>query len=129
MKESISKAPSGRPARIPVGIRNRLELINQDPNRVYRLISASPARIHQFVQAGWKVEKATDFVLGGHRLDVASSTDNSIPVGLGDRQVLVSIERELYDEDQKAKAAKVDATEAALKRPSDGFYGKVEISK
>ena len=128
MTETKTKAPSGRPTRKPVGIRNRLEVVNQDPDRVYRIISSAPSRIQQFVDGGWRIEKANEHILGGQRLDVASPTDNTISVGLGEKHVLVSIEKELYDEDQKAKWAKVDGTEAALKKP-DGFYGNVQITQ
>lgn len=126
--KETQKAPSGRPQRKAVGTRNRLEIINRDPNRSYRLISSDPARVYQFTEAGYRVENIADFLPGSQRLGEAGVTDNSLPVGGGARHVLVSLEREFFEEDQKAKAARVDATEASIK-PSDEYFGKVEIQR
>lgn len=127
MKEQ-SKQPSGRPVRKPVGARNRLEIINKEPGREYRLIDSDPARVHQFTEAGYRVEQIKDFLPGANRLSQDSTLDNSIPVGGGSKQILVSIEREFYEQDQKAKEEHVKATEAGIKpNTSDGFYGKVSI--
>lgn len=131
-KESIAKAPSGRPKRKSVGIRNRLEIINKDPDRVYRLIDADPARIYQFDQTGYRVETIKDHLPGAERIDSNLIMDNSIPVGGGKRQVLVSIDKDWYEEDQRAKMAAVDETEEAIKNTpttTEGFYGKVTIQK
>lgn len=130
MKESVSKAPSGRPARKRVNTRNRLEIINKDPNKVYRLIDNEPARIYQFQQMGYEIEDIKAHLPGSERVDAGMIADNSIPVGGGKRQVLVAINKDWYDEDQREKQKEVDKTEDALKSPtSDGFYGKVTIER
>lgn len=127
MKEQ-TKQPSGRPSRKPVGARNRLDIINKEAGREYRLIDSDPARVHQFTEAGYRIEQIKDFLPGAERLGQTSLVDNSVPVGGGSKQILVSIEREFYDQDQKEKAARVKATEDAIKpNTSDGFYGKVSI--
>lgn len=130
MKESIAKAPSGRPSRKRVTSRNRLEIINKDPNKVYRLIDNEPARIYQFQQMGYEIQDVKAHLPGSERVDAAMVADNSIPVGGGKRQVLVAIDKQWYDEDQREKMKTVDESEEALKSPSsDGFYGSIKITK
>ena len=123
-----TKKPSGRPVRKPVGARNRLEIINKEAGREYRLIDSDPARVHQFLEAGYRVEQVKDFLPGATRLGQDSLVDNAIPVGGGSKQLLVSIEKEYFEQDQKEKIARVKQTEEAIKpNTSDGFYGKVSI--
>lgn len=127
MTEKTNK-PSGRPVRRPVGARNRLEIINKEPGREYRLIDSDPARVHQFLEAGYRVEQVKDFLPGSERLGQGSIVDNALPVGGGSKQLLVSIEKEYFEQDQKEKMLRVKATEEAIKpNTSDGFYGKVSI--
>jgi len=121
-----TKAPV-RKKRKPVGVRNRFDVINQDPNRVYRLIDSDPDRIAQFVDADWKIEEMKDHLRGGLRADQGTIKDNSVSVGGGKRQVLVSIEREFYEEDQKEKQLAVDAKEAGIK--PDKNQGQYQVSK
>lgn len=130
MKETISKAPSGRPARKPVGARNKLEILNKDPHKAYRLIDSDPARIHQFLSAGYEIEDLKAHLPGSQlRVDSPGVVDNALAVGGGARHVLVSIDRELYDADQRAKQVYLDETEEAISKPktSDGQYGTVKI--
>jgi hypothetical protein len=123
-----NKKPSGRPVRKPVGARNRLEIINKEPGREYRLIDSDPARVNQFLQAGYRVEEVKNFLPGAERLGQGSLVDNALPVGGGSKQLLVSIEKEFYEQDQKEKIQRVKQTEEAIKpNTSDGFYGKVSI--
>ena len=128
MEKVTTKAPV-RPKRKPVGMRNRLSFINTDPARAYRIIDATPERIAQFEDAGYRIENIKDHILGGQRTDIATPTDNSIPVGGGKRQILVSIDKDLYDEDQAEKQRAVDAKEAGIKpQTSEGQYGEVKVS-
>ncbi len=127
-KEAIAKAPSGRVKRKPVGQRQRLEIINREPGRVYRLIDSDQYRVEMFKDAGYRVEDINNHVYRS-RLDQGGKSDNVLHVGGGKTQVLVSIEQEYYDEDQAAKQAQIDAAEAAIKKPSEGQYGKVSIDR
>jgi hypothetical protein len=93
------------------------------------LINADPDRITQFEEGGYRIEEVKKHILGGQRTDVPTPTDNSIPVGGGARQVLVSIDKEFYDEDQAKKQEIVDAREAGIKpNTSEGEYGSPKIS-
>lgn len=124
----INKAPSGRPKRARIGKRNRLEIVNKDPAREYRLIDSDPARLWQFDQAGWRVEDVAKHLPGTQRVDLSTPIDNAIPVGGGSKQVLVSIEKEYFEQDQKIKQDEINEMEKGLK-PSDGFYGKINIQR
>jgi hypothetical protein len=119
--------------RRPVGTTNRLEVINRDPNRVYRLINDDPARLAQFDAAGYRVEDVDALMPGAKKGNKGSATDNVFHAGGGQKQVLVSIEKEFYDEDQALKQAKVDAIEAQMKNKTadglQGFYGDIKISR
>src|ERR1700687_1719749 len=119
-----------RPKRKPVGSRNRLSFVNLDPSRSYRIIDMEPARMAQFEEAGYRVENIKDYVQGGQRVDVPTPTDNAISVGGTKKQVLVSIEKEYYEEDQALKQRDgPDAKEAGIKaNPSEGQYGEVKGS-
>lgn len=131
MSETINKAPRGRPQRERIGTRNRLEIINKDPNKSYRLIDSDPARLWQFERAGWVVEDVSKHLPGSQRVDLTKPVDNSIPVGGGSKQILISIEKQFYDEDTKAKQDEITKQEEGLKNitTTDGFYGKVNIQK
>lgn len=52
-----------------------------------------------------------------------------MPVGNGVNGVLMKIPKEWYDEDQAAKAARIDEAERSIKKPDiDGSYGEIKIS-
>jgi hypothetical protein len=103
---------------------NRLEIINKEPDRVYRLINLDPTRIWRFEQAGWRVEDLEKHLAGSQRASIPTVIDNAIMVGGGQKQVLMSIEREYFDEDQAALKERQDELERSLKpRNSDGMYG------
>ena len=53
-----------------------------------------------------------------------------LQVGGGQKQVLMSIEKEFFDEDQNAKQLKLDQIEESMKpKISEGMYGDIIISK
>jgi len=134
MKEAISKAPSGRPKREPVGLRNRLKVLNQDPNYVYRWVvdyDGTGDRIEEFKQAGYEVVPKGQHKVGDARVNQPSveGSNEVLSVGGGQKAVLMRQNREWYDEDQKAKSERVNESEKALKNPKlDGTYGKVDLS-
>lgn len=128
MVRKPAPAEAGSPAtprvRRPLSKSQRLEIINQDPGRVYRLVNMDPSRIYRFEQAGWRVEDVSAHLPRSERVDNPTITDNAISVGGGQRQVLMSIEKEFYDEDQAAKRDRQAELEKSLKpRNSDGMYG------
>lgn len=132
-KDAIAKAPSGRPNRMPVGFRNRLQVLNQDPNYFYRWVNANldgGDRVGIFENAGYeKVPKGTHRIDNGRVSTPGPLGDfETMPGGDGDTLVLMRIKREWYDEDQLEKQKIVDEKEAHQKRTPDGFYGKITNS-
>ena len=127
-----TQKPAKRQRR-PVGTTNRLEVINQDPGRVYRIINDDPARVAQFDAAGYRIEDAAAHMPGAKKGTKGSSADNVFHAGGGQKQLLVSIEKEFYDEDQLLKQEKVNAIEAQMKNKTadglQGFYGDVKITR
>ena len=122
--------PKRKGTRKGVGARDKFAIINKDPEKSYRLINADNDRIQEFEDSGWTVERIKDHLRGGLRADNPAPTDNTLAVGGGQRQVLVSIEKEFYDEDQETKAKLADAKEAGIKANiSEGQYGEVTITK
>lgn len=125
------RKPSGRPQRKPIGIRNRLEIINKDPDRVYRLVDTDPGRIEQLAQQGYRIEQKDEHVPQGLRLDQGKDVDNLVHVGGGKKQVLMSQDKADWEEDQRLKQVDHDAKLEGLKQieRSEGFYGTINIAK
>lgn len=128
MTQEIKKVTRGsRPKRatvVPVG---PLHVTDKDPERVYRHVTDKNSRIAQFEQNGWVVESADKHQVGDRRLDNKQSPGSAAryPVGLGDHAVLMSIDKDWYEEDQKAKAERVDATEQTIREK----VSKLSISR
>jgi hypothetical protein len=88
------------------------------------MVNLDSTRIWRFEQAGWRVEDLAKHLPVSERVSLPALTDNAISVGGGQKQVLMSIERELYDEDQAAKLERQRELERSLKpKNSDGMYG------
>jgi hypothetical protein len=116
---------TNRPQRTPLGARNRLTFGEQDPNFVYRVINDQDDRLKQAQEAGYEFV-VSDAKLGDTRAAEGSAIDSRVskPVGNNTRGFLMRIPKEFYQEDQKAKADKVDATEQAMKpKKAKGEYG------
>lgn len=131
-KEAISKAPSGRVKRVPVGTRNVLTVEGKDPNFHYRIINDQGDRVQEFLDAGYEIVDAKTHRVGDKRAGQATpeGSVSQISLGLGDKGYLVRIKKEWYEEDQAAKQAKVKAIEETTKQKAlDGTYGKLEITR
>ena len=130
-KETISKAPRERVKRVPVGSRNRLEVIGKSPEYVYRIVNDVDDRIDRFKAAGYEVVHTSEARLSSQRVGTGSEKGSvaEMPVGNGVNGVLMKIPKEWYDEDQAAKAARIDEAERHIKKPDlDGAYGEIKIS-
>lgn len=130
---SRNSEPSGRPARLPVGYRDRLRILDPDPNYVYRWVNASADqgdRVSIFEAAGYEKVPCGLHKIGNGRVSTPGPDGSveTIPGGGGDKLVLMRIKREWYEQDQKQKQDRVDATERAQRKPPDGFYGSISHS-
>ena len=92
-------------------------------------------RLYRFTQAGWEFVTDKNLEVGDPSVNADKELGSVIvkPVGNGIEAFLMCIEEEFYNEDQAAKAAKIDETERAMKEElnssRDGRYGGVEISR
>ena len=130
-KETISKAPAGRPKRIPVGSRNRLDVIGKDPNFVYRIVNDVDDRIERFKQAGYELVDVQEARLSSQRVGAGTpeGTMASMPVGMGTTGYLMKIPKDWYEDDQRTKQVQIEASEESIKKPNiDGAYGEIKIS-
>ena len=132
-EKTVTKAPSGRPDRKPVGFRNRLAVHDKDPNREYRWINTAADggdRVEIFKEAGYRLEPKSSQRAATGRVDASPlGSFETTPGGGGDTMVLMSIEKDLYLADQKVKQMRVDELDRAQKRTPEGLYGKVADEK
>lgn len=132
-KETLSKAPSGRPNRKPVGYRNRLAVHEKDPGYVYRWVNSAADggdRVAIMEESGYeKVQKSTVRQGNGRIESSPLGSFETVPGGGGDTLVLMRQKADWYAEDQAAKQARVDELDQAQKKTPDGFYGKITTSK
>lgn len=131
-KEAISKAPSGRVQRTPIGTRNVLTVKNKDPNYEYRIVNDTDDRIQQFKDAGYELVPDEATSVGDTRVNKSSSTGSvkEISVGQGQKAYLMRIKKEWYQEDQARKQQNVTALERATKEKAlDGTYGELKFSR
>lgn len=130
-KNTASAAKVQRPnrakkKRTPLGARNRLTFDNLDPEYKYRVINDVDARLMDAEAAGYEFVESNE-QLGDERVAEASSMGSRVskPVGGGTTGYLMRIPMEYYEEDQAAKAARVDATETTMNPDaSKGQYGE-----
>ncbi len=121
----MSREPKNRPQRTPLGQRNRLTWKDKDPNFVYRWINNQDARIAEAKEAGYEFV-VSDEQGGDKRAAEASKMGAKVSksVGGGMTGFLMRIPKEYYEEDQAAKAGKVNDLEKSLKPDkSKGQYG------
>lgn len=132
-KESISKSPSGRVTRTPVGSRNVLSVRGKEAGFEYRVVNDDSDRIEQFKAAGYEVVLAKDVTIGDKRVSATSPEGSaaSVSVGDGKKGVVMRIREDWYKEDQSAKQRAVSELESTTKQDAiDGSgYGKLEISR
>lgn len=129
MSEKTTKGPSGRPARKPVGYRNRLAVHEKDQKYVYRWVNTNADggdRVNILEESGYeKVERSAIRANGRVEASPLGSAE-TIPGGGGDTLVLMRQKREYYEEDQAAKQKRVDELDRSQKKTPDGFYGKIK---
>lgn len=130
-KDNVSKAPKARVSRTPIASRNVLSVANKDPSYEYRIVNDTGDRIAAFEDAGWEIEEASAVRVGDKRVERATPEGSKaqVSVGGGFKAYVMSIEKELYEEDQEAKLERVRAIEESIKNPSGTDYGGVKISQ
>lgn len=131
-KDALSKEPSGRPQRTPVGQRNILTVKGKDPSYVYRIVNDTDDRITQFKEAGYEIVPDQAVSVGDKRVNAAASigSGKQLSVGQGTKAYVMRIPRDWYEEDQASKLSQVAAVEQATREKAlDGTYGELKLSR
>lgn len=124
-------APSKRKDRKPLFQRGPQSINgNLDPNFKYRFVNDTGSRISNFQAAGYEFVQDTDLAVGDSRVFDPSDVGSSKRVTSNDGTVsyLMRIKNEYYEEDQAAKAARIDETENAMKHEAKQFTGTLKFS-
>ena len=141
--------PSNKKKRVPIHeSRNKLTVDGTDPNYQYRWVNDVKAgtRLKMFENAGYVYESSDnvqigDPIAGSESGDLGKKVSKVVGVdkdtGKPIRAYLMKIERDLYEEDQNAKAEEIREREKGMFRrrglseadadDSDGFYGGIKI--
>jgi len=131
-EKELSKEPSGRPQRTPVGQRNILTVKGKDPSYVYRIVNDIDDRIEQYKEAGYEIAAAKAVSVGDKRVNAATpeGSGKQLSVGQGTKAYVMRIPKTWYDEDQAAKLSQVAAVEQATREKAlDGTYGEFKLSR
>lgn len=121
-----------RPKRVPLHEqRDKMNVKNKDPERVYRWVNDYPGRVEAFKEGGYRVEENVS--VGDPAVeDGVSKIGSVVEKHVGHtKAVLMSQNIEDYEADQAAKQKQVDQLDAAMKRDAEdkSDYGELKVSK
>lgn len=107
--------------RIPVNgsTKNVLSVAYQDPDYKYRWVINDPDRVAKFEDGWWEIDNdPRNKRVGDRKVDTSVGTSSIVEAkaGGGRKYVLMKLPKELWEQDQKAKHDRVDATEAEMTR-------------
>lgn len=113
------------------GTRNRLNVRGKEPGYVYRIVNDVDDRIQNFKEMGYELVTDNNIAVGDKRVANPSQEGSpvEVSVGQGVKAYVMRQKQEWFDEDQKAKQARVNELEASMKSESLADYGKLTITK
>lgn len=130
----MAKPETTRTRRTPInGTRNRLNVRGQEEGYVYRIVNDIDDRIQSLQEMGYEIVTDKGVTVGDKR--IANPTQEGSPikvsVGQGIQAYVMRQKKEFFDEDQLAKAERVNELENSMKRDAKdaGFYGKLKIGE
>ena len=114
------------------GVRNRLNVKNQDPAYMYRIVNDIDDRVQSLLDVGYEIDTVTK--VGDKRAGAPSSapgTPTTVSLGQGDKGVVMRIKKDLYEERKLEKEQLVREREEALQNPTQNGadYGKVSLAR
>lgn len=114
------------------GTRNRLNVKNQDPAYVYRVVNDIDDRVQNLMDVGYEIDTLTK--VGDKRAGAPSAapgTPVTVSLGQGDKGVVMRIKKDLFEERKLQKEELIREREAALQNPSQNGadYGKVKLTR
>ena len=100
MVQQTRQTQSTKPIRVPVGTRNVLRVVHQDPDYSYRFVNDTEDKIEIYKEGGWEVVQDKDKV-GDPKVGESSQLSSAVTkaVGNGITAVLMRIRKEWYDAD------------------------------
>jgi len=121
-----------RKTRTPIAdlSRTRLGVVGKDPRFEYYIVNDVDGRVESMKGAGWEVVTDSDVKIGDRRVSIptAEGSAKTVSVGGGVTGVLMKIQKDWWDEDQKAMASQSDQLVAETKRDAkQGNFGDIEI--
>lgn len=146
-KSTTQAAMAERPQRVSLRDQSREVLTikgGKDPNRIYRWVKDVSDRIQRFGLAGWRFEKTDDksFEVGETTTSTADgegslykkhSKDFDRETGAPIFMYLMSIDKDLYDYDQKQKELDISEAEKnqvdAIKSKEGADYGSIKVEQ
>lgn len=129
----MSRVTKGeRVRRTPInGTRNILTVRGKEPGYEYRIVNDDGDRVSQFQERGYELVTDSSVQVGDRRIANPTQEGSAIEVsvGGGKKAFLMRIRKDWYEEDQAAKQAYVNETEAGIKQEAKSIadYGKLEI--
>jgi len=128
-RELQQKVPEGRPARQRMTRRNRLAVVNRDPDYHYRIVNDVDDRIEAAKAAGYEVDVTQPRKGADARVDVPAGVGSAtISVGGGLKAVVMRIRKDWYQEDQRAKMDEIDTLERSMKQSAKTYVrGEFDI--
>lgn len=132
MEKQLTQKRTSR--RTPInGVRNVLSVQGKEPGFHYRIVNDEGDRVAQFEAQGYEIVTDPKIKVGERR--IANPTKEGSPVrtsvGGGVQAYVMRIREDWYKEDQEAKQAHVNETEAAMKKDAlkGADYGKLELGQ
>lgn len=127
--ESAKSANPKRQGRVPLTTKNILTVRGKKGGWVYRWVTDEDDRLFRFMRAGWVhvMDRDGKYEVGDPAIHNPSTPEGVVCKARGTtKQFLMAIEKEFYDEDQKAKQLAIDEAEASMyrqfKSKEDGQY-------
>ena len=108
---------TARTTRTPVTERNILSVKGKEPGYQYRIVNDTGDRVQELLDAGYEFVDANAVRIGDKRINSTKpeGTHAQVSVGGGVRAYVMRQKLEWFEEDQRAKQAKVDEIEKATK--------------
>lgn len=124
---------SARPKRASLGKRDRLAIKNKEEGYVYRIVNDTDDRVELLKGVGYEICTTEQVgAVGNKRIDNTSSLGSAahFSVGQGTHAVVMRIQKDWYEEDQRTKQAEIDEVEASMKSDARkaADYGRLETS-
>ena len=115
------------------GVRNKLTVRGKDEGYEYRHVLDIDGRVEDLTERGYEIVESKGIEVGDKRVAAASNTGSVVTTNSGDgrKLILMRIKKEYYEEDQKTKAAIVNATEEQLRgqASTNGLTGNIKLTR